>query len=167
MIDLALLPTLYSDSQKEELVLQLQQHEWERCVTLTTKKPVTSPEMYDYLIDFTRRLGQKNQKPFKYWFGMSDDKRRFLPEYQLDEITVHVHGVISGVENLTNDEIDSCWRARPLKVYDVERGLTLTYSSHLGFLKVTHFDGSPKWFYYCLNQTHKGEVYTNIEELKQ
>lgn len=167
MMNLQTVPTVYSESQKKEYVTLIKQYDWTRCVTLTTTTPVTAPEMCDLLIDFSRRVGQKNGKSFKYWFGLSHDRRRLDPERPPDYTSVHVHGVLLGVENLSNEEIERCWRSRPVMYKDEYRGVTFKSSSHLGFLDVVHFDGSPNWFYYCLNQTRKGEVFTNIEELRE
>lgn len=155
-----------TEEEKTDIVKTLKTQSWERCVTLTTRTPRTPAEVCDFLIDFTRRIGQRNGQPFKYWFGLSYDKRG-LRDYQYEHLSsVHVHGVLGGVSTLTNKEIEQCWKSRRMHYHHEDTGVLLSYSAYLGFPKVVHYDGDTKWLYYCLNQTPRGEIFTNIEELR-
>ena len=70
---------------------------------------------------------------------------------------------MSGVEGITNQQIEDCWRSVDVNFTPLP-DLSFTLPNTLGYSKVVHYDRDPKWLFYILNQTKRGEIITNLEE---
>jgi hypothetical protein len=159
-------PTYYPEQERAKIVSTLSQYTWDRCVTLTTKKPKDGPELFEYLIDFVRRIDGHSQRRCDYWFGVCQHLGQTVRPGGDFYIDLHVHGIIGNTGSMTNQEIMKCWRSIPVKWKDPTSDLELIRSFQIGYPKIVHFDQKPDWFWYVVNQTRKGEIFTNLKEFK-
>jgi hypothetical protein len=161
-------PTYMTSSDQEETVQRLSTYSWERCVTLTTKRSEEHPELFEYLHNFIRRIDGVQKTRCGYWLSLSQNNQDLTikPYPQSFYSRIHIHGVLSNVSNLTNEQIRSCWKSLPKPWKQPDSDLIINRRFSLGHVKVVHFDGDHKWFRYCLNQTRRGEVYTNVQDLR-
>jgi hypothetical protein len=157
----------YTEDEKKSLVSHLTNYKWERCVTLTTRRNHTLPELWGFLSDFIRRVDGRQHGKSEYWFGVSGF------EYDRIESPVwtrgfykklHVHGVIRGVDTVTNEQLEKCWRNIPI-IHTLDDGKTIEEKSQLGHTKIVHYDQQPEWLWYIVNQTRRGEIFTNLKEV--
>lgn len=159
-VDTRMIPVFYSEQQKQELVDVLSKIRWERCVTLTTKRDYELPDLIGFVRDFVRRVDGMTHSRSQYLFGLSGQEN--FERERTFNTRLHVHGVIAGVGDITNKEIEGCWRSVETR-FRPSSDLSFTLPNTLGFSKVVHYDGNPDWLFYVLNQTRKGEVLTNLE----
>jgi hypothetical protein len=152
------IPGFYSESQKQRLVEGLSGTEWERCVTLTTKRDYELPDLIGFVRDFIRRIDGITHSRSQYFFGLSGQEN--LEQERTFSTRLHLHGVIAGVGDITNEQIEGCWRSVEVR-FSPSTDLSFTLPNTLGYSKVVHYDGNPDWLFYILNQTRKGEILTN------
>ena len=161
-------PKYMTLSDQEDVVRRLSKHPWERCITLTTRRSEEHPEPIEYLHNFVRRIDGLQKTRCNYWLGLSQNQSdsSIEPHLQSFYSRLHVHGVLSNVSGLTNEQIRSCWKTVPKSWKHPEQDVVMDLRFSLGHVKVVHFDGRDNWFQYCLSQTREGEVYTNIDEFR-
>lgn len=158
---------LMTEEEKQSAFQTLSSHNWERCVTLTTKRNHELSEVVEFLKHFIRRIDGMNQKSSLYWLGLSGEEfDRFDKENTKNGITrrLHVHGVMANVEQLTNDDISKCWRSVPVIRRHRSDDIEITFTNRLGFDKVVWYNQNPDWLWYTLHQTRRGEIFTNVGE---
>lgn len=154
----------YSEEQKQEIVKTLSLTPWERSITLTTKRDHELPELIGFVRQFIRRIDGMTHSRSSYFFGLSGEEKTPLGEEPKRVFTtrLHLHGVISGVEGLTNQQIEECWRSVEVRFTPLP-DLSFSLPNTLGYSEVVHYDRDPKWLFYILNQTKRGEILTNLE----
>lgn len=164
MIDQTIQTTYYSEEEKQEIVKTLSLVPWDRCINLTLRRNVEIPDLIGYVRNFIRRIDGMTHSRSPYFFGISgDEQSRFLEVPKTGVPTrLHLHGVISGVEGLTNKQLGECWRSVKVR-FNPLLDVSFTLPNTLGYPKIVHYDQDPKWLFYVINQTKRGQILTNLE----
>jgi hypothetical protein len=155
----------YTEEEKQEIVRSLSEYQWDRFLTLTTKRYYELPDLVKFVRDFGRRVDGTVGSRVKYFFVFSGEEfDRILERGKVRPFytRLHIHGVLGGVGEVSNENIQKCWRSVKTSFSPLPE-LTFTLPNTLGFSKVTHFDGRPEGLFYLLNQTKRGYVLTNTD----
>ena len=155
----------YTEEEKQEIVRSLSEYQWDRFLTLTTNRHYELPDLIKFVRDFGRRVDGTVGSRSNYCLVISGEE--FDPILGRDKVRpfntrLHIHGVLGGVGDVSNEKIQKCWRAVETSFTPLPN-LTFTLPNTLGFSKVTHFDNRPEGFFYLLNQTKRGYIITNTE----
>jgi hypothetical protein len=153
----------YSEEEKQEIVTSLLGYQWERFITLTTSRDYELPDLVGYVRDFLRRVDGTVESRTDYFLvisGTETDPFSRRESARPFNTRLHIHGVLGGVGDVSNERIEKCWRSVETKFSPLP-DITFSLGNTLGFSQVTHYDRRPEGLYYLLNQTKRGYVFTN------
>lgn len=153
----------YTEEEKQEIVKSLSEYEWNRFLTLTTKRDYELPDLIGFVRDFLRRVDGTVGSRSHYFLVISGEETDpFLRGETVRPFNtrLHIHGVLGGVGDVSNEKIEKCWRSVETKFSPLP-DITFSLPNTLGYSQVTHYDRRPEGLFYLLNQTKRGYVLTN------